>query len=303
MPGPFGHWTFFEGPESFLPVAGINRSFTKKNLDMTALSTPLLCFLFVFISVVISVVGLLIVRKFFPKPVIEGDEVEAAVALFGTIGTVYAVILAFLVVMVWQRYENEQERTVLEACQLANLYNDMRGFPAEEERKIQGIVRQYTRILIDDAWPLMSEGRESKKAWKTFNTLYSEIIHYSPSDYRQIIIYDRLMNHLNELNTYRRLRLLSAQEKGVPDVLWAVMLGSGLITMLFSYFFRIGTIRVQVVMTALTGGMFGVVLFLILLFNHPYRSSIQVSPAPFVNLLEEVFPESDRTDKAGSNLK
>ena len=54
-------------------------------------------------SVLISLLGLWLVRKFAPYEIMEGHK-EIAGFIYGILGTIYAVILGFSVVVLWEQY-------------------------------------------------------------------------------------------------------------------------------------------------------------------------------------------------------
>ena len=249
----------------------------------------------------LSVAGLYLARRLSSKKLIlQGEAAEEAGAVINITGTIFAVMLAFVVIVAWQKYDSENERVVMEASALGNLYRDSRGLDSISEEEIQVLVYEYTNDIIADAWPKMAEGEESKKAWQTFNRLYTKIVQIEPANAREEVVMERLLNHLNELSAFRRLRLKASIHPGLPAILWASLLFGAVVTLLGSYFFRIGSLRVQGIMTASMGGIISLMFFLILLLSYPYSGSLRISPVPLERLLSDVYPLTDSLKEAFS---
>jgi len=70
-----------------------------------------------------------------------------------------------------------------------------------------------------------------------------------------------------------------------------VLLGGGVTTVIFTYFFRVKSIWSQVGMTVALTGIIASVLFLIAVINHPFKGDLRVTPEGF-QLVLEVFERS-----------
>lgn len=260
---------------------------------LVSLPAWLLCLIFVITGMVISVSGLLLVKKFAPSIPIEGEQVRPAATICSIIGSLFAILIAFVVITVWQRYNEQYSSTVQEASVLGNLYRDSRGLGPEKEKEVQRLIKKYTHSLINNAWPALKNGQESKVSWVDFNNLYVEIISHRPKDDKERIIYSRLIQHLNVLSDFRRLRILNSNLPIIPDVLWYILLSGAVISIGFTYLFQIGTLPVQMIITAIHATVISLIFFVIVLLNYPYRSSIRVKPKPIEILLKDVYPIAD----------
>ena len=246
-------------------------------------------------TIFIFEIGLWLKMKFFPQLLISNRDNHSANILFYLISTLFTVVLAFVVVTAWQDYEKQQKNTGLEACTLGNLYRDSRGFDEQTENEIQRLIIHYTGELVQDGWPAMREDRESKRAWVAFNELYGKVIRLSPNTKSEEQIFSQMLGQMNELATFRRLRILRNQTPVVPAILtWSIFLAS-IVTVFFSYLLKVQNRRIDRLMISLLGFMLGIVFSLIILLNYPYKSSIRVSTFPLENLLNDVFPSAEIT--------
>ena len=246
-------------------------------------------------TILLFEIGLWFKVKYFPQVIISTRDNQSANILFYLISTLYTVVLAFIVVTVWQDYEKQQKNTGLEACTLGNLYRDSRGFDSKTENEIQRLIVHYTTELVEDGWPAMRENRESRRAWTAFNALYGKVIRLAPDTKAEEQVFSRMLHQMNDLATFRRLRILRNQTPVVPNILtWSIFLAS-VVTVFFTFLLKVQSRRIDRLMISLLGFMLGIVFSLIFLLNFPYKSSIRVSTFPLEQLLNDVFPSAEIT--------
>src|SRR3954454_8241510 len=86
---------------------------------------------------------------------------EVAGLKFATVGVLYAELLAFAVIVVWEKFA-EAERTVAkEAGAVATLYRLSGGLDEEPGKAFRQDVTDYGRAVISEDWPAMEQGRAS----------------------------------------------------------------------------------------------------------------------------------------------
>ena len=77
--------------------------------------------------------GVVLVRRIVHGRISEGHN-DLPVPIFQTAGTIYAVLLAFSVIAVWQSYGAARENEAEEASTLATLYRQTNGLPSQPQR-------------------------------------------------------------------------------------------------------------------------------------------------------------------------
>jgi len=83
------------------------------------------------LTVTCSIAGLLLVRRLVPLDVLQSNH-EVAGAKFQVMGTLYAVLLAFAVVIVWQQFQAAGTTVVLESAKIADLFRDAAEYPESD---------------------------------------------------------------------------------------------------------------------------------------------------------------------------
>src|SRR5581483_10832079 len=107
--------------------------------------------LFVVGSVVLTVLVLLATRPLIARWV--ADEHNTVVgALFAAAGVVYAVVLAFVVFVVWEQWGAADASVVAEAAALVSAYRATEDLPQPLQKQAQDALRAYDRNVMDVEW-------------------------------------------------------------------------------------------------------------------------------------------------------
>ena len=107
-------------------------------------------------SVTTSVAGLLVVRWLAPAGWLHANN-EVAGNYLQTIGTIYAVLLAFVVFVVWQQHNDTQVAIEREAVSLGELHRNRRT-PADAERTGAGSAAEDAAVTADAPVPVRAGG-------------------------------------------------------------------------------------------------------------------------------------------------
>ncbi len=237
--------------------------------------------------------GALLVRRAVGADVLARHN-DVAGFIYGVLGVVYAVLLGFTAIIVWEQFRNAQEGVEREANAVVDLYRDAQVFPAEVRERIEQRLRDYTRLAVEEEWPAMAVGESGPRTWDAYNLLWRTYHEFKPEDDHQHTWYEQSVERLNLLGDQRRSRLL-AIHSGVPSVMWGVLLGAGVITISFSFLFGTQNPRAQGLMTAALAFTIGIVLLSILALEQPFAGMTRIGPEAF----EQVQTILDRASQPG----
>ncbi|HEX7048674.1 MAG TPA: DUF4239 domain-containing protein [Longimicrobiales bacterium] len=240
--------------------------------------------LVVIVVVGVAVGGMLVVRRSVQVSTLERHH-DVAGSVYAAIGVMYAVLLAFAVVVVWNQYDDAVVRTATEANDLVNLFRGAEVFPPATRARIRSRIQSYVRAVIEDEWPAMADGKASAAAWTAFSALWRVYLETEPRNDRERAWYAESLRRLDELGDARRLRLLDSRA-GVPSLLWATLLIGGALTIGFSYLFGTRNVWSQVVMTVALSGLIALILFLVSALAKPFGGAARIEPDAFHQLTE-----------------
>jgi hypothetical protein len=250
------------------------------------MQTFLLGFLVVGVSILLAHVGLRIVRRLVPLSVLESHH-EVAGFIIGVLGAIYAVLLAFVVVIMWDQYGDARANVEQEANQLNDLAHMAEGFPDPARQHLLSAMRDYAQSAVNDEWPTMAHGSDSPRTQAAIDNLWHTYLEVDPQTNRDNALYEESLSHLNEMSASRRLRLYASRDD-LPGVIQFLLWGGGLITIAFTYFFGVKSIRSQALMTAALAGVVAFILFLIIALDNPFHGYVRVSPDALQQVLNRL---------------
>ena len=196
----------------------------------------------------VAVAGLLVVQRLVPPDRREGQN-NVAGFIYAVLGVAYAVLLAFVVIAVWQDYEAAQTNVESEAHELAGVYFLASQLPEPERTRIQDLARTYARVVVNEEWPMMEQGQTSPRADSLLRRLTSKILEFDPHTKGEQVLYESGLTQLHDAADARRSRLLEVRE-GIPDLLWVVLVVGGVITVCFTYLFGLKSNLAHALMVA-----------------------------------------------------
>ena len=115
---------------------------------VSALATTLYVILTVFVPVLVAVVGLVVVQRLVPPDRREAQN-NVAGFIFAVLGVAYAVLLAFVVIAVWEDYKTAQTNVESEANELAGVYFLASRLPEPQRTHVQDLARTYARVVVE----------------------------------------------------------------------------------------------------------------------------------------------------------
>ena len=235
----------------------------------------------------VALAGALVVRRWANVEVLERHN-EVAGFIYAVVGVLYAVVLGFTAVIVWERYDQAQAEVEKEANALGDLFRDAQAFPDDTRKELETKLRSYARLVVEKEWPAMAEHQSSPEALEAYNQIWQTYYRFTPQKEQERVWYSQSLTRLNQLGDQRRLRMLSSRSGGVPAVMWWVLLGSGAITIGFSYLFGTKNTVAQVLMTAGLALTIALVLLSILDLEEPFAGISRIQPDAF-NQLANTF--------------
>ena len=181
--------------------------------------------LVVALSVLIAVTGLAVVQRFVPSQMRQ-EHNEVAGFIYSVLGVVYAVLLALMVIAVWESYVAAEDTVEREASELDDVFRIAHQVPQPEGRQLQELARSYARVVVDEEWALMEQGRTSPRAWDLLDEMSLSMSNVEVRTKEDQVVYAEGLNRIDELADARNARLVEADES-IPTILWGVLVAGG----------------------------------------------------------------------------
>jgi len=234
-------------------------------------------------SVVCSVAGLLLVRRFTSYKTLK-EHHDVADPILGALAAIYAVLIAFIVVAVWQSFDKSNANVQAEANYVADLYQDSEALSVEFRQYIGGLLNDYCQLVIDREWKEMSYGRMSPEVDTVIRKMWSAYAAYRPQNTSEQSFFDESVRKLNSLREMRMQRLMDSRT-GINPLLWLILILGAFAVITFTFLFGTQNFKAQIIMTVLFSGTIALILFTIMELDFPFTGAISISPEPFQQVL------------------
>jgi Protein of unknown function (DUF4239) len=211
---------------------------------------------------------------------------EVAGFKFATVGVLYAVLLGFAVIVVWEKFSEAESNVAQEAGASATIYRLAKGIDGPTGTALHGALTGYLRVAIDKDWPAMERGYASVDVTHALDNLYTTALHIQPADRRESVVLAEILHQLDLVGQARRARLVMAAGI-VPGIVWLVLFGGAVLTIGFTFFFGTENLRAQTMMTGALSLLIFSGLLTIIAIDHPFAGSVKVGPEAIFAVLED----------------
>lgn len=213
---------------------------------------------------------------------------DVAGYLFSAIGVLYAVVLGFVVVVVWQKYDGAVSNVENEVDAIGNLYHVVDGFPQELRGRIRAGLREYVTTVVGVEWPAMAHDKDVPQlAAQQLEEVSYAIDTFTPANWKEFAAQQASIASEQRLFDARRARLIEAVP-AVPPVLWFALVAGALAMVAFCYIFGVENRPAQLMMTAMLVGLIGILFVVIQEFSTPFSGSVRISAEGWVYLAQHM---------------
>ncbi|MEX1060393.1 MAG: hypothetical protein WED13_05175 [Methyloceanibacter sp.] len=214
---------------------------------------------------------------------------EVAGFKFAVIGVFYAVMLAFIVIAVWEDFRKTEEAVRDEAKAVVDLYRVTFALPVAGGAEIRKHLTAYTNDVPEYEWPTMAVGEPSDVVVKDLDRLSRAIFDVKPQSWQELALYQNALRLLAVMSDNRNERLDSS-DGSMPGILWFVLIVGGLITLGYPAFFGSTNLVAQILMTGALAELVALAMLLGLAFDYPFTGEVHISAHPFDQALRQMPP-------------
>jgi hypothetical protein len=245
------------------------------------------------VAIVLAVVAAAVALHWFVQRRFKSEILrrhnDVAGFVFAAAGVIYAVVLGFVVVVVWQKYDATEALVDDHVNAISDLYRVAGGLPDPVRSQVRAALRRDVNEIIQVEWPQMSSRSGATPIPAFLETMAHQIAVFAPKTEDQVMVKQLAMAQTQRLFDSRQQGLLQSTPS-VPPVLWGA-LGAGALAML-SFAFLLGTENrpTQLFMTALLAGLIATMFIVIAEFDSPFSGSVRISDDAWINL-QQYLPQ------------
>ncbi|HZE40302.1 MAG TPA: hypothetical protein VE172_15975 [Stackebrandtia sp.] len=243
------------------------------------------------IVVVASVLvgGIVVLQQRFSPPQNREGYNEVTGSVFEIISVLYAIVLAFVLIAVWEQRSDARTVSYNESNALVDVYWSASDLPRPEADKLKGLCRDYANLAIDHEWPDMAKEREvGDSGWNVIDAMHHEVDKGLPGN-------DQVSQEKNDsaseaLDTLSQARddRLNAAVGGLTGVMWLVLIAGALLMLGILLLFGVPGRMAHVVVVVIAAAMVVLLLYSVFELEYPFSRGVALGPDAFTQALERM---------------
>jgi len=213
---------------------------------------------------------------------------DVAASIFNKAGTVFGIILAFVVVILWQEYNKSMDLASAEGTEALELYQDLSLYPDQKQAAgpLTALVH-FAELVIKDEYPAMAKLKTSPVTEQAIYTLRVELMHINPQTRQEQILYTKLLKDLENLAKLREGRL-SNLESSLPGIFWGALIVGVIITITFSIIFGAENLCLHSLLASMLAVILAIAFFLIIELDYPFTGTLSAKPTSYIKMLQTI---------------
>ena len=202
------------------------------------------------------------------------------------LATIYAVLVAFVIVNQYSQLRAANEQVAAKAADLSAMYENSRIFPPTEGGELRRAITSYTRTVVDRSFPKLAESaRPDRIGDVRLERIFSTLHTIQPATVEETAAYNKTLDLLDGV-VETRARLVNASGETVPWPL-VFMLGiMGLSVIVVSTVLDTQHRRAHLMILTALALLVSLTLALVVSLNLPFDGILPISDAPLRNFLQ-----------------
>jgi hypothetical protein len=210
-------------------------------------------------------------------------DVEGINSLISLIGSIYAVVFAFVIFVIWGQFTGVEEATLRECSLLNELLRFSQSLNPDTNRAIRRALTEYTQRVANSEWHSLGQRRKDQPTEKSFAALVGIVIRTMPAIPAEEVSHQRLIDIARKLSEQRDERIAKSLTRIPPTLLLLVRtMVVVLLLLVFTYPFHSWAVGAACFSTV------AIILFFSNLVmtdtDNPFDGVFNVSPEPFTDL-------------------
>lgn len=248
-------------------------------------------------TIIIAFLIAIFIRLPLSSLILDKDVLVVGV-IYQVIGTIYAVLLAFTMLGVWQNFSKAELSVQTEAFALLDLVQIMEASSEKGLMNIRHAALEYLTLVVQNEWKTLKKLTENVVNAHEISRLSSvRIVHLvqsiKPSNEREVAIFSESLALLSAWLDARRIRILMAKGN-TARALWPLLFTGAIFLFSFHGLFVASTMGLWILLLFCLSAVVGLSFYLIFSLDCPYAGKLSVDMGPFywaISSLQTYAPE------------
>jgi len=229
----------------------------------------------------LAIGALWLFRRWVPPEALRASGPEVGNYL-QTLGSIYAVLLAFVVYVVWGQFNDARAIVEREANELMDLHRIADGFPDQQRHGLHQALRHYIDAVIDEEWTAMARGDEetSSRIGKILDGAWAILHTFAPHNECHSALFTEALTRFNDLSDLRTARLTAARSR-IPLAMNFLIYFGAVVVVGSLFLLPVDRFAIHAVLTGALAGAVAHILYLIWDLDHAFAGDWRISRAAF----------------------
>ncbi len=212
-------------------------------------------------------------------------DAEGLNTLILLLGSIYAVMYAFVIYVIWGQFTDVEKFVMRECYSLDELLRFSHYVNADSTRAIRRALAEYSKAVLRSEWQALAKRERDDTTENCFITLMTAAIRTAPANPEETMIQQRLIDIAREAGEHRDERITKSLTRIPPTLMGFVnAMSAALLVMVFVYPFH----------NSFAGAACFVLVATVLIFanivmtdlDNPFNGVYNVSSEPFSRLTQ-----------------
>lgn len=210
------------------------------------------------------------------------DNNDAAGQVFTIVGGLHAVLLAFVLISLFDGVSAAEDGAYQEADSLVAAYWAADSLPEPTKSDVQDLARSYTATVADTEWSAMISGGEvAGEGWSQLDQLRKSVSSATVTDEWQNGRKTEAASQLWQVYQARQARLDTAGSDGVSGVVWFALIVGSILSVALPVLFGGPRPVTHIIIVSILAGTLALLLFATQQLQNPYSGGAQVGSDAF----------------------
>lgn len=197
--------------------------------------------------------------------------------LLQVMGTLFAILLGFMVSNAMNRYDQATLSVEQEADAVGDVFQLSLGY--SKPNPIARDCLSYTTIAAGEGWYDLRKRKMNVHVYRAYTQIWKDVLAYTPAE-REQNIQQAMIEAMVRLGDASRVRAMQMSLQ-LPPVMWAVVLIGAMTTGGMVHFFGIRHIAWQIFTNSLVTIILLLNVFLLACYDDPFSGLIAIKATPF----------------------
>jgi hypothetical protein len=235
------------------------------------------------VSVVVAFLAVRVVHRAWPRRELEGTN-EVVGLTYAVFGLIYGVLLAYTIVVAWEKFDETEKDAAREATFLSEIWRNAEAFSPETRSLVHLDLLSYAVSVEEDEWPAMAaHGTGAPRTQEIYERLWTRSYGIEPQTRGQEAFLAQYLSRMNDLSSARRLRIMYSTNE-VHEILWLVLIIGSVLTVAYTLLFSTKHVWMHTGITAAIMLVALLGLLVILSLQYPFTGDVSVKPEAFHDL-------------------